>query len=225
MTSMISSIKSIKDAEAIFGVMPDRPKHLAVRPVAVNTNYLDGRATFSQLEMMLDFSDRTVDVPIITVLPKCSIVGSVIVIREDPDLKHEVAYEWTGKGYAIFSFYYKDVCTDDKNFKSGITRLISPSRRKKLSPGKTVIWSWFALRVYEYAVSLMQTKSAGFLITAKGRLRPSAILTSVYMPSITSLVAPSIETDSLLTLKNSYPYLFCPNYLRADQETDEEFFI
>ena len=200
--------------ELIYGQMPKRPLHLSVRPILVNEVFLDGRAIFKCMEMLLEFDDGITTIPFNILIPNTATPCPTIVIIDDNENLSEKSIEFVNKGYAVFSVFYKNISKNDGNFKSGISAYISPSRRKKSSAGKLTVWAWAAIRLLEYAEDLEEINKNNIGIYGEGILGLSATLAKATCDRFTFVMTEDLPTiDERFALKN--PHLFSPNYSKS----------
>ena len=195
----------------IFGEIPAHPLHLSVRPVSVNEEFLGGRAVLKQLEMLLDFGDKSATIPFTAAIPKDKFpCPAIIEIRGDDGMNTGTMIE---NGYAFFSIYYKDISENNGNFKSGISACISPSRRRLTAPGKVAVWAWAALRILEYSLTTDEIDQSNISVRGRGIFALSAILAAKEDERFISILPENIpQIDD--NLKISCPYLFSPKFVK-----------
>ena len=197
----------------IFGRMPERPLHLSVRPISVNEEFGDGFVILKEMEMELEFMNGIAKLPFSLFIPKSKEpCPAVIVINDEKGFSDKVK-EWTDKGYAVLSLYYRNISENNGNFKSGISAFISPTRRKKSSAGKIAVWAWAAIRALEYAEVLDEIDKNRIGVWGKGVFGLSALVAeanckgfSMYLPKETSKIDESFIASN--------PYLFSPEFLK-----------
>ena len=79
------------------------------------------------------------------------------------------------------TFCYKDVSSDDNDFKSGIAKNLVKSRRKNTAPGKIAIWAWAAMRVMDYVETLGDVIDLdNVAIIGHSRLGKTTLLTAAF---------------------------------------------
>lgn len=192
----------------IYGVLPNRPLHLSVKPLTENSAFMASKATITELEMELDFGDKTAKMPFISAIPKSALPCPAIIIIGSMEDFNRYADEWISKGYAIFFVNYKDVSENNSDFKSGISAFISPSRRKKSSAGKIAVWAWAALRVLEYAEVLDIIDKRKIGIAGRGIFAHSAMLNS---DKFSFIIAEELPEINKIFLEEN-PHLFARGY-------------
>ena len=91
--------------------------------------------------------------PIISAIPKSDkkVPAFVYIGFENGDAnKYLPTEEIVERGFAVFSFCYNDVSSDNGDFNNGIAKYLVPTRRKNTAPGKISLWAWAAMRVMDY---------------------------------------------------------------------------
>ena len=66
--------------EDTYGIIPERPLHLSVKPLSENSSFMDGIATYKELEMELDFGEKTAKMPFVMVVSKAEIPSPAIIL-------------------------------------------------------------------------------------------------------------------------------------------------
>ena len=195
--------------EEIFGKLPDRPLHLSVGAASVNEQFKEGRFTLKKLQMKLEFANGITTLHFTAVIPNTSVTCPAVIILTDK-ASTEDAVAWANNGYAAFILDCKDISANNGNFKDGISAYISPTRRKKSSAGKIAVWTWAAIRAFEYAEALENVDKDNIGIVGDGMLGLSAILAKEVNSGFSFLsVAHTPELNKEFIL--SYPHLFSPN--------------
>ena len=201
-----------KVSEAIWGILPSKPLHLSVKPIAINPSYLSGMASLKQMMMEIDFGDATEEIPITVVLPnKTFPCPAIIKINDENTLESSSIEEMVNEGCAVFSVYFKDITDNNSNFKSGLYPRIAGSRRKKTSSGKAIVWAWAAIRILEYASVLSEIDNTKIGITGKGIFAFSARL-AANADSRFSFIIPCDEPQINDDFISEYPYLFSRSF-------------
>ncbi len=86
------------------------------------------------------------------------------------------AEEIADNGFDVFSVYYKDVTSDDGDFKNGLARILLPDGQKTDTDcGKIGIWAFAAMKVLDYALTLPSSDSEQAAILGHSRLGKTAL--------------------------------------------------
>jgi hypothetical protein len=169
--------------EHIYGVMPKKPDHLMYELESEDRVFLAGKAPLQVLKFTVIVGDEKFSFPVKAVIPKSDKkLPAFIHINFRPDVpdKYMPSEELADEGFAVFSFCYKDVTTDDKNFKNGVAKLLSPKRRTQNSPGKIAMWAWAAMRVMDYVETLDTIDKNRIAVVGHSRLGKTALLTAAF---------------------------------------------
>ena len=144
-------------AEREYGEMPKKPDHLHVEEISMLENFACGRAVLKRLKFTVQIGENEFSFPVISAIPKSEkkLPAFVFLSFESGDAnKYMPTEEIVERGFALFSFCYKDVTSDDGDFKNGIAKYLTGSRRKNTAPGKIALWAWAAMRVMDYVETL-----------------------------------------------------------------------
>lgn len=199
---------------SMFGEMPNEPLHLSVVPISVNEGFLSGEAILRQLEMELEFESGIARLPFTMIMPKSDRPCPAMVIISEEKEPSELVIQWVTNDFAVISLYYGDISKNDGSFKSGISAYISPTRRKKSSAGKLIIWAWAAIRALEYAEVLGEIDKANIGVMGCGIWGLSAYLATRRCPrfAFDKLIdIPIIDEEFVI----SNPHLFRPNCAKS----------
>ena len=135
--------------------------------------------------------------------------------------------ELVDNGFAVLSFCYKDVSSDDGDFTDGLAGLLFENgKRTPSDPGKIALWAWAAQRVMDWA----QTKpdaldlSAG-IVCGHSRLGKTALLTAATDPRFAfaysndsgcsgAALARGTHGETIRDICEKFPFWFCENYFQ-----------
>lgn len=94
-----------------------------------------------------------------------------------PD-RYEPSEELVDAGYAVMSFCYQDVATDNDDFTKGLAGILFPEgRTEDTQCGKIMMWVWAAMRVIDYAQTLPEIRPDRICVAGHSRLGKTALLT------------------------------------------------
>ncbi len=101
-----------------------------------------------------------------------------------PD-KYQPTEEIIDNGFAVLSFCYNEVTSDDGDFTNGLAKAFYPNGaegRDPLAPGKIAMWAWAAMRVMDYAHIALSHKLDfdNAAVCGHSRLGKTALLTGAY---------------------------------------------
>ena len=169
--------------EHVYGYMPEKPEHLNVELVKEDPVFCAGKAPRKILKFTVTVNGTDFSFNVNSVIPKSDKkLPAFIHINFRPDVpdKYMLSEEIIDEGFAIFSFCYEDVTKDDKNFKDGISKLLSPARRTLTSPGKIVMWAWAAMRVMDYIETLDTIDLDNVAVVGHSRLGKTALVAGAF---------------------------------------------
>ena len=214
--------------DKIYGEIPQKPLHLDYKTSYCDENFAAGRATFREIEVIMEIGAKKAILPFTAVIPRSLRPCPAIISIDHEDFvpnKFLPAEEIVQRGYAIFSFCYEHVATNDANFKTGLTRYVAKSRKKKNAPGKLAIIAWAAMRIADFAISLNSVDSENLIISGHGMLGKAALLTAAFDERFKYVIAnDSIAFGcgkSAAEMAVSKDYLFCTDYAESNESRNE----
>jgi len=144
-------------AERQYGEIPARPEHMYAKSGEPYERFAAGKATRTNHTLGFEMDGKSFSFPMISVIPngkkKCP--AFVFISFEGGEAsKYMPTEEIVERGFALFTFNYKDVSSDDNNFKDGIAKYLVKSRRKNTATSKITLWAWAAMRVMDYIETL-----------------------------------------------------------------------
>ena len=221
--------------EHIYGVMPPRPEHLKVELVTQDDRFAAGKAPLQKLNMTVTINGTDFTFPFYAVIPKNKTnIPAFIHINFRPDVpdRYMSSEELVDEGFAVFSFCYKDVTSDDNNFKNGIAKLLCPSRRALNSTGKIAMWAWAAMRIMDYIETLDVIDKSNVAVVGHSRLGKTALVTGAFderfkyaMSNDSGCSGAAITRgkcgEHIVNITNNFSFWFCPRYAKyaADEST------
>ena len=235
---MITKEKDIYVAESaierIYGKIPKRPVHLSRKSESIDPSFAAGKATFSEDKLIIDLGEKEVFLPFISVIPKStSPLPAIIYLDYENTIPNKFlpAEEIIDRGYAVFSACIKDIADNSPNFKSGISRQVGGSRRRRLSPGKIALWAWVAIRLAEYISDLDCIDKEKIIVAGHGILARAAMLAGGSCEEIKYIIANCItenpmpfsrKCDKSGTTVRDFSYLYSPHFAEEPLEDELE---
>jgi len=218
-------IKTILQEEE-YGYIPPRPDHLSVELENEDSNFCAGKCIRRDLTFTVTFKEKTFSFPVISSIPKLSgRIPAFIFINftaQAPD-KYLPSEEICDNGFAVFSFCYSDITSNDANFKNGIAPLFRRTRARQSAPGKIAMWAWAAMRVMDYVQTLNQIDTDNIAIIGHSTLGKSALLAGGFDDRFKYVISNDSGCsgaaimrgkcgESVSAISNAFPFLFCPRY-------------
>lgn len=160
-------------------------------------------------------------------------VPSFIHINFRPDVpdRYQPTEEIVDNGYAVLSFCYEDVTSDDGDFTNGLAGVVYPDgKRAPDACGKIGLWTWAALRLFDFAVKQPELDPARISVAGHSRLGKTALLTGALEERIWcafsndsgcsgAALSREKEGETIAKICETFPYWFCENYKKyADRE-------
>jgi len=214
--------------EEIYGYVPKKPDHLEVELIDEMPNYCAGKATKHNLKFTVTVGEAKFSFPVVASVPKGDGPHPAFVLmnfRPDVPDRYLPTEEIIDGGFAVFSFCYTDVTSDDNDFKNGIAPIFRPAKPKDNAPGKIAMWAWAAMRVMDYIQGLDRIDKENVAIIGHSRLGKTALLCGgiderfKYVISNDSgcsgaAITRGKQGESVAVITNVFPFWFCPRYVR-----------
>ena len=145
--------------------------------------------------------------------------------------------ELIDNGFAVLSFCYQDVSSDDGDFTNGLAGLLfEDGKRKAADPGKIALWAWAAHRVMDWAETRTDVLDLNqSVVCGHSRLGKTALLAAAtdsrfaYASSNDSgcsgaALARGTRGETVRDICQKFPFWFCENYLKyVDNEAGMPF--
>jgi len=218
--------------EQEYGFLPEAPKSVSWETVKTDTKFCAGYAQKQKVNLTCTMEHGTFTFPVYYTLPTrvSHPVPCVILInfRDAVPDDYLPSEEIVNQGYAVISFCYKDVTSDDGDFTNGLAGVVYPyGKRAANQCGKIGLWAWAAMRVMDFAQTLPELDSGKISVLGHSRLGKTALLTGalderVYCAfsndsgcSGAALSRNMRETgESIQQIYTRFPYWFCENFAK-----------
>ena len=157
-----------------------------------------------------------------------------------PD-KCQPTEEIIDNGFAVLSFCYTEVTSDDGDFTNGLAGAFFPDGKREggEATGKLAMWAWAAMRVMDFAKAAYgeQLDFAHAAVTGHSRLGKTALLVGAYderfqfvfsncagcggdalerykSPEVkdADVKSEAYRPETIADITKNFPYWFCPNY-------------
>lgn len=212
-----------------YGYLPPAPEQLTVEITETDLRFCPGKTVFTRLNFQCKINGKEFSFPVSYNCPisehpvPCFVLVNFRSCVPDKYLPSE---EIADHGYAVMSFCYEDITSDDGDFTNGLAGVVYPDGiRKDTDCGKIGLWAWAAMRVMDYAQTLPELKSDKISVVGHSRLGKTALLAgaldyrfycSFSNNSGCSGAAISRENtgESIDIICEYFPFWFCKNYLK-----------
>ncbi len=221
-----------------YGYLPATPEKMTWK---TTKNYLydftGGKATVDKVEITSVFDGKEFTFPIYVTVPRKEGKHPFIVF---PNFGAEIpnrffpAEEIIDRGFAILSFNFEDVTSDDDDMLNGLSGILYPDgKRDATSPGKIAMWAWATHRVMDYAYTLDYLDKTCASVCGHSRLGKTALLAAAtdkrfqFAYSNNSgccgaALSRGNKGETVHRIWKYFPFFFCENYKAY---LDKEFFM
>lgn len=214
----------------IYGFLPEAPEQISFTELPtewVDTVFCAGKAPLKRIRIDLTLRGKTFSFPICAVIPKNKTNLPFFIsinFRDNVPDKAMPAEEIVDNGFAVFSFCYKDVTSDDGDFENGLAALLYEGRERTGSDcGKIALWSWAASRVMDYCRTLSCLDFEKAAVVGHSRLGKTALLTGMMderfrfvFSNDSGCAGAAISRgkvgETVGKIFETFPYWFAPNY-------------
>ena len=212
-----------------YGFLPAPPDALSFTAQEnIIPRFCGGNAELHQITANCTVSGKPFSFPFSAVFPTAGKPHPFFIhinFRDAVPDRYMPTEELVDNGFAVLSFCYTDVSSDDGDFTNGLAGLLfDGGKRTPSDPGKIALWAWAAQRVMDWA----QTKtdaldlSAG-IVCGHSRLGKTALLTAATDPRFTfaysndsgcsgAALARGTRGETIRNICEKFPYWFCENY-------------
>ena len=173
-------IKSLLQKE-IYGILPEK-LDVEFELVSRDEHAFADKAVQSLYR--LSFPDLNgFSFPVRTVFPKLKEPPPLFVFmnfRYDLPDKYYPAEEIMDGGFAVASFCYKDVTSDDGNFSNGLAGALGINRAKDDAAGKIALWAWAASETLDFLEAVGGYDKKNVAVAGHSRLGKTALVAGAF---------------------------------------------
>ena len=160
-----------------------------------------------------------------------------INFRPDVPDRYQPTEELLDNGFAVLSFCYADVTSDNGDFTNGLAGVLYPDgKRGPHDAGKIAMWAWAASRVMDYAETrgdVLDLSRA--VVCGHSRLGKTALLAGALDERFAfvysndsgcsgAAISREKQGESVARICDHFPYWFCEEYKKyADREASMPF--
>ncbi len=211
-----------------YGYMPPKPEKVEYK---VTENFVRtfcaGKATLSKVDITVTVKGNDFTFPMYAVIPKKEGKYPFFVhinFRSDVPDRYMPSEELFDNGFAVLSFGYKDVTSDDGDFTNGLAgALYENGVRGPRDAGKIAMWAWAAQRVLDYAETVDKLDMNCATVCGHSRLGKTALLAAAtderfkFAYSNDSGCSGAAITrdkvgEKIADIHRVFPFWFCENY-------------
>lgn len=226
----------------VYGRLPPKPDDFSFE---VNGNYIPnfcaGKATCDKVTAKCMIDGAVFEFPFYVTLPTDKKKHPFFVhinFRDSIPDRHQPTEELIDNGFAVLSFNYKDVTSDDGDFTNGLSGILFPDgiRKSDSATGKLAMWAWAMHRVMDYAETLTDFLDFNCGVACgHSRLGKTALLAAatderfMYAYSNDSgcsgaAITRGKQGETIKDICEQFSYWFCENYKKyIDNENNMSF--
>jgi len=169
-----------------YGYLPPKPDSVEFNVIekSMVPVFCAGKAELSKIEIVSKIGDKTFAFPMYATLPtkpgKYPFFVHINFRPYVPDM-YMPTEELIDNGFAVLSFCYQDVTSDDNDFTNGLAGVLYGEDTKEETrgisdPGKIAMWAWAAHRVMDYAQTLDCLDLSKAIVCGHSRLGKTALV-------------------------------------------------
>lgn len=220
-----------------YGYPPPIPDKISYEKISIDENYCAGKAVYEIYMLTSYINDGdSFAFPVRIVRPNDDIKHPVFVhINFRPDIpdKYQPSEEIIDNGYAVVSFCYKEVTSDDNDFSTGLSGIIYKGKDRGDSDcGKIAMWSWAASRVIDMITDMDIFDNDNMFVAGHSRLGKTSLLTAALDERVKcafvngsgcsgDAVSRGSKGETVKDITGSFPYWFCKNYYKYVDNEDK----
>ena len=212
-----------------YGILPAPPDALSFTAQEnIIPRFCGGNAELHQITARCTVSSKPFSFPFSAVFPTDGKPHPFFIhinFRDAVPDRYMPTEELVDNGFAVLSFCYTDVSSDDGDFTNGLAGLLFENgKRSPSDPGKIALWAWAAQRVMDWAETkpdALDLSSA--VVCGHARLGKTALLTAATDPRFTfaysndsgcsgAALARGTRGETIRNICEKFPYWFCENY-------------
>ena len=225
-----------------YGFLPPPPEALSFR-VEKNTilNFCAGKATCDKVTAECTVGGKPFSFPFYVTLPTAEGKHPFFVhinFRPDVPDRYMPTEELVDNGFAVLSFCYKDVTSDDRDFTNGLAGVLyGEGARTPTDAGKIAMWAWASHRVLDYAETISDRLDlSAAVVCGHSRLGKTALLAAATDPRFThaysndsgcsgAAISRGKKGETAEAIYRVFPHWFCENFEKYGEREDEMPFL
>lgn len=223
-----------------FGYMPPAPDAVSFSECDFpNPTFCAGSATIKKINITSTVGERDFTFPVYVSIPTTSGKHPFFVcvnFRDSVPDQYIPIEEIIDQGFAVLSFNYEDVTTDNGDFTNGLAGIFYENgTRGTTDAGKIAIWAWAAQRVMDYALSLPELDADVSCVCGHSRLGKTALLCAATDQRFKfaysndsgcsgAAISRGKRGESIRNIYRTFPFWFCESYAKyVDNESSQPF--
>lgn len=164
--------------------------------------------------------------PVRTLFPKHIDAPPLFVFmnfRDDLPDRYYPAEEIVDNGFAVASFCYKDITSDDGDFGNGLSGALGVDRIKDDCPGKICLWAWAASETLDFVETVGGYDRSNVAVMGHSRLGKTALVAGAFDERFSfvfsndsgcagAAITRQKAGESVDAICRNFSYWFCPAY-------------
>ncbi len=210
-----------------YGYFPEKPKEVKFEIIETDSHFCASNVVLQKIKLTVSFHNGDYSFPFYFACPSANGKYKTIVhISFSPHVpdKFMPSEELADNGFAVASFFYEDVTSDNDNFSNGLSGLLYPDgKRSEDSAGKISIWAWAAMRIMDFLETHEKVDLSNISIAGHSRLGKTALLTAALDERFAFVFANNSGCsgaaisrgkvgETIEKINLSFPYWFCKSY-------------
>lgn len=210
----------------VYGYMPSSPLGISYETVYKDDSFCAGNAELTKVLLKIDLEEGSFSFPIYCSVPKARVSPAFVHInfRDAVPDRYMPNEEICDHGFAVISFCYSDVTSDDGNFSDGLAGVIYRNKKRDLhSPGKIALWAWGAMRAMDYVQTLDGIDKKNIAVVGHSRLGKTALVAGAFDERFSYVISNDSGCsgaaisrqkagETINDICTMFPFWFCENY-------------
>lgn len=226
-------LKALTEGE--YGYSPEPPESFEIDIQNDDDSCCSGHAKIERITITFDTPKGKFSFPFTFFVPTTDKKSPLILLinfRPDAYDKYCPSEEIIDNGFALASFYYEDVTSDDGDFTNGLAGMFD--RDEYTGWGKISMWAWAASRVIDYLITRPEVDNDNIIVAGHSRLGKTALWCTAQDERVKfALVNGSgcsgaayerikhEDSEDINAIVDRFPYWFCGNYADYVNRVDE----
>ncbi|MBQ7921287.1 MAG: hypothetical protein IJ325_01755 [Clostridia bacterium] len=226
----------------VYGKMPAAPDKVEFSEQKNIVNkFCAGKAMYNIVTITCRMGEKVFSFPLHVTLPTDGEKHPFFIhinFRPDNPDRYQPTEELIDNGFAVLSFCYTDVTSDDNDFTNGLAGVLyeNGERTEDDAPGKIAMWAWAAHRVMDYAETLGDVLDLNCaVVCGHSRLGKTALLTAATDDRFAfsysndsgcsgAALAKWTEGETVDRIYDTFPFWFCKNYSKYKENEEAMLF-
>ena len=214
-----------------YGFIPEKPTDVTFS-VEENTvfNFCAGKAVLNKVTVSCKVNGKPFSFPFYATMPTAKGKHPFFVhinFRDAVPDRYMPTEELVDNGFAILSFCYLDVTSDDGDFTNGLAGVLyEDGKRRPTDAGKLAMWAWASHRVMDYAQTLGDVLDLdNAIVCGHSRLGKTALLAAATDERFAfgysndsgcsgAAISRITKGERVKDICDIFPYWFCENFYK-----------